>query len=408
MRIVVRLLILAGLCVAAGCSSAATGALPQRQASSVGGHPMDSVGAVPGDSVGAVPGDSVGAVPGDSVGAVPGAILSCGLPQGTQASCTIAINQNIPSLSDPLTPLSLIPGLHPADLESAYGLPSGAKGGTVAIVDAYDDATAAADLAVYRTAFGLPPCTALNGCFKKVNQSGGTSSYPVANAGWSEEISLDLDMVSAVCPQCSIVLVEANSAQMDDLASAVDTAASLGAQAISNSYYAPEWAGETAEDVHYDHPGIAITASSGDVARPNYPADSPYVTSVGGTSLTGSPGGWSQTGWQYSGQGCSVYERRPAWQHTGGICSTTRSTVDMAVVADPSTGVAMFDSQVGGWMVAGGTSVGAPVVAAAYALSGNFAGPGYSYANASDFTDVAPAGYDAVTGLGTPEGIRGL
>jgi subtilase family serine protease len=322
-------------------------------------------------------------------------------------SCTIAINLTLPPISLSTTPSSLIPGLHPADLRSAYGLPSDNAGGTVAIVDAFDDPTAETDLAVYRTAFGLPPCTSLNGCFTKVNQQGGRLLYPAINLAWDEEISLDLDVVSAVCPKCKILLVEANSTSVNDLGPAVDTAARLGAVAISNSYYTTEWPGESAYDSYYDHPGVAITVSAGDAAQAFYPAASPYVTAVGGTTLASSNGTWSETPWAYGGRGCSAYELKPDWQGGNG-CQGKRSTVDVAAVANPQTGVSMFDSTAGGWLVAGGTSVGAPLVAAAYALSGNPQGPAYSYAHASAFHDVLPAGYDWPTGLGSPNGVAGL
>lgn len=336
---------------------------------------------------------------------LPGAALACALSSNPgQAGCTVAININIAPLSDPSTPASLLPGLHPSDLQNAYHLPS-AAGGVVAIVDAYDDPSAENDLGIYRAAYGLPACTSSNGCFRKVNQQGAAGSYPAADAGWDEEISLDLDVVSAACPNCSIVLVEANSAQIDDLGAAVDTAAAMGAAAISNSYYAVEWSGETSEDAHYRHPGTAITVSSGDQAAPFYPAASQYVTAVGGTTLSGSAGAWNETPWAYAGQGCSAYVPRPAWQKN--ICKS-RATVDVAAVADPQTGVSMYDSLAGGWLVAGGTSVGAPLIASAYALSGNPAGPAYSYAHKDQFNDISPSGFDAATGLGSPIGVSGF
>jgi subtilase family serine protease len=355
------------------------------------------------------PQDSVGSVPGgDSVGSVPGGDLACGYSlSSASANCSIAINVNVPPISDATTPSNLLPGLHPADLQNAYALPSQSGGGTVAIVDAYDDPQAESDLGVYRTAYGLPPCTSSNGCFSKVNQTGTAGSYPLPNAGWDNEISIDLDVVSAVCPNCKILLVEANSNLLSDLGAAVDTAAKLGAVAISNSYYAAEWSGETAYDAYYHHPGIAITVSSGDNAKPYYPSTSPYVTSVGGTSLSSSAGSWSESPWAYGGRGCSRYESKPLWQGSNG-CQGKRSANDVSAVADPQTGVSMYDSTAGGWLVAGGTSVGAPLIAAAYALSGNPQGPAYSYGHRSAFHDVAPAGYDWATGLGTPNGVGGL
>ena len=357
----------------------------------------------PADSIEPMPGDSIEPMPGDSIEPMPGSDLACKLTlQADAANCSVAINTTIPPLADAGAPANLLRGLHPADLQAAYGLPAANAGGTVAIVDAYDDPLAEADLAVYRSAFGLPACTSSNGCFRKINQNGGSASYPAPDAGWSTEIALDLDMVSAACPKCKILLVEAQSNSYEDLGAAVDTAASLGTLAVSNSYYGPEWPGETTVDAHYDHPGIALTVSAGDEPGTFYPAASPYVTSVGGTSLAGG----TETAWQYGARGCSRYEVKPAWQHVAKCGS--RSVVDVAAIADPQTGVTMFDSAAGGWLVAGGTSVGAPIIAAAYALSGNPQGPAFSYARASAFHNLGSGGYDAATGLGTLSGVGGL
>lgn len=368
----------------------------------------DNPSALPGDNPSALPGDNPSALPGDNPSALPGAQLACSNTfTAGQANCTVALNLNAPIISDAQTPANLLGGLHPSDLQSRYALPAGNAGGLVAIVDAYDDPNAEADLAVYRTAFGLPACTSLNGCFTKVDQHGGTS-YPQANLGWSQEIALDLDMVSAVCPKCSILLVETNSPSFDDLGAGVDFAASRHPLAISNSYYGPEYSGETAEDVHYNHPGIAITASSGDQRSPFFPAASPYVTSVGGTSLSGGSGTWTEKAWPYDGAGCSKFEAKPSWQGNTGC--KTRSTVDLSAVADPQTGVTTYDSTAGGWYVAGGTSIGAPLVAAAYALSGNPQGPAYSYGHfKSAFYPIGgQGGYYWTTGLGSPDGLTGL
>ncbi|HZZ64811.1 MAG TPA: hypothetical protein VFE17_04880 [Candidatus Baltobacteraceae bacterium] len=357
----------------------------------------------------ALPGGTPQALPGGTPQALPGASLGCDLTfEADQANCTIAININIPPVSDASTPANLLSGLHPADLQNRYRLPVGRSGGTVAIVDAYDSPVAEKDLAVYRAAFGLPACSSSNGCFRKVNQLGQTTSYPGANSGWDQEIALDLDMVSAACPNCKIVLVEAKSSSFDDLGAAVDKAASLGAVAISNSYYGPEWSGETAYDKHYHHSGIAITVSSGDQQSSFYPAASPYVTTIGGTSLNGASGTWKETAWQNGGEGCSLYEAKPSFQSSTNTGCKTRAAADIAAVADPQTGVTMYDSTAGGWLVAGGTSVGAPIVAAAYALSGNPQGPAYSYSHRSDFYDLPPTSYDLPTGLGSPNGITGL
>jgi len=337
-----------------------------------------------------------------------GDFLACNLQDTPgQVDCTIALNLNVPANPNPNTPQSLLPGYHPADLQSAYGLPSTRPGGTVAIVDAYDDPVAESDLGVYRLAFGLPSCTTSNGCFKRVNEYGQSGSYPPPNLQWQEEMSLDMDVVSAVCPNCRILLVEANSPTIADLGTAVDTAASMGAVAISNSYYAQEWPAEGKMDFHYRHPGHAVVVSSGDEPASYYPAASPYVTSVSGTTLTLGQTR-TETAWAPSGHGCAFFEPIPRWQQNIAPC-TTRSSVDMAAVADPQTGVTFWDSISGGWLVGAGTSVGSPLVAAAYALAQHPEPPSYSYAHAGgNFHDLPPQGYDLATGLGSLDGVAGL
>jgi subtilase family serine protease len=324
-------------------------------------------------------------------------------------------------------------GLHPytaADLQAAYRLPSALLGGrqTVAIVDAFDDPNAAADLAIYRAANHLPPCTTASGCFTKVNQRGQRGGYPAPDAGWAEEISLDLDMVSAACPNCKIILVEANSALLSPVFAAADEAARLGANVISNSYGTnTEYAGENTDCRHYDHPKIAITASAGDNGfGVEVPAVCPAVTAAGGTTLyrASGPRGWGETAWPGTGSGCSAYIPKPAWQHDT-LCGM-RTTADVAAVADPATPVAVYDTYGGdpGWEFFGGTSVAAPLIAGAYALAGNTItiGPGaaHLYAQHTHLYDItagsngtcggsylctAVNGYDGPTGWGTPHGI---
>jgi len=265
----------------------------------------------------------------------------------------------------------------PADIQSAYGLTSVAASygadQTVAIVDAYDLPTAESDLALYRSHYGLSPCTTANGCFKKVNQAGTTSSYPAADAGWGGEIALDLDAVSATCPQCHILLVEANSASGSNLAVAVNRAAAMGATQISNSYGGSEFSGEDLSQSAYNHPGVAVTVSSGDSGYGvEFPAASQYVTAVGGTSLykDSSARGWSESAWDGAGSGCSAYIPKPAWQ-TDSPCAM-RVVADVSAVADPYTGIATYDSYGTGsypWQQVGGTSLASPVVAAAYAAT---------------------------------------
>jgi subtilase family serine protease len=318
-------------------------------------------------------------------------------------------------------------GYGPSDLQSAYKLGGATGTGTIAIVDAYDDPNAESDLGVYRSHFGLSPCTTANGCFTKANQTGGTIP-PRASASWAQEISLDLDMASAICPNCKILLVEANSASFTDLAAAVDTAANLGATSISNSYGGSEFSseGSSTYDGHYKHPGIAITVSSGDSGYGvEFPASSEYVTAVGGTTLkrNSSTRAWSETVWSGAGSGCSAYIPKPSWQHDAG-CPNNRTVADVAAVADPNTGVAVYDSyNASGWLVFGGTSVASPIIASVYALAGNAGSVNYGsypYTHTSSLFDVTsgsngsctPAylctgvsGYDGPTGLGTPNGL---
>ncbi|MEY9846417.1 subtilase family serine protease [Streptacidiphilus sp. BW17] len=330
-----------------------------------------------------------------------------------------------------VTPGATPSGFGPADLLSAYALPAnGGAGQTVAIVDAYNDPKAGADMAVYRKQYGLPACTKATGCFKQVSQTG-TTTLPANNAGWSGEISLDLDMVSAIAPNAHIILVEAKTASMVNLGTAVNEAAKLGATEISNSYGGSESSADTTDDTTYfNHPGIAITASSGDSGYGvEYPAASRYVTAVGGTSLSKASGtrGWKESVWSTSstegaGSGCSAYDAKPTWQTDSG-CSK-RTVADVSAVADPATGVAVYETYgASGWNVYGGTSVASPLIAAVYADAGAHTAAvpaSIAYANASSLNDVttgstatcspsylctAGPGYDGPTGLGTPNGL---
>jgi subtilase family serine protease len=316
-------------------------------------------------------------------------------------------------------------GLGPADIRSAYALTASSSGGrTVAIVDAYNDPTAEADLGVYRSQFGLSACTTANGCFRKVSQTGSTTSLPKNDAGWATEISLDLDMVSAACPDCKILLVEAASNSFANLGTAVNYAATqAGVVAISNSYGGGDSAGTSA----YNHPGIAVTASTGDGG---YGVESPAsfgtVVAVGGTSLRKATNtrGWTETAWSGAGSGCSTLNAKPSWQTAVTQCSG-KANADVSAVADPNTGVSVYDSTLyqgrSGWQVYGGTSASSPIIASVYALSGNTAGypASYTWAHASGLFDVtsgsngtcspaiwcnATTGWDGPTGLGTPNG----
>jgi len=318
-------------------------------------------------------------------------------------------------------------GLTPADLAAAYELPkSGGAGTTVALVDAYDAPAVESDLAVYRKQFGLPACTSANGCFRKVGQSGKSTSLPASDEGWAQEISLDVEMVSAACPACTILLVEADSDSMEDLGAAENSAVKLGAKIVANSWGGAESSGDDAWDTnHFKHAGVLITASSGDDGYGvEFPAASPHVLAVGGTKLARSSAsrGWSESAWSGGGSGCSAFAAKPSWQHDSGCAR--RTVADVSAVADPDTGVAVYTSagDAGGWNVFGGTSVAAPLVAAIFAVTGHAgASPQLAYAHASAFHDLksgsngscaasaaylcaAHSGYDGPTGLGSPDG----
>ncbi|HEX6498127.1 MAG TPA: S53 family peptidase [Micromonosporaceae bacterium] len=352
---------------------------------------------------------------------------SCPAALAGEASCMAVVRTDIKPLKG-VQPNATPSGYGPADLQSAYKLPSSTAGSgqTIAIVDAYDDPTAESDLAVYRSQYGLPACTTANGCFRKVDQNGGTT-YPRKNGGWAQEISLDLDMVSAICPNCHILLVEASSNSFANLGAAVNEAAKLGANAISNSYGGSD-ASDSNYGSYYNHPGIAVTVSSGDSGYgTEYPASSHYVTAVGGTSLTraNNTRGWNETVWSGAGSGCSSYNAPLSGQASVNTGCSNRAVADVSAVADPNTGVAVYDSTayqgLSGWLVFGGTSVASPIIASVFGLAGNASSidNNYPYSHASSLFDVtsgsngscspsqlctARTGWDGPTGLGTPNG----
>ncbi len=337
-------------------------------------------------------------------------------------------------------------------LHSAYSLPNEttpSAAQTVAVVDAFDDPTAESDLAVYDEQFGLPPCTSANGCFRKVNEHGNASPLPQKQGEWDTEISIDVQMAHAICQNCHVLLVEASSEEFSDLSTAVDTAASAGASEISNSYGATEVAGDNADAPGYDHPGVVVTVSSGDCGYlnescrrdpvgANFPADSPNVVAVGGTTLKEHAGAWTSTAWGEGGSGCSSMFSAALWQSeladfsaTG--CASARSVADVAAIGNPQTGVDVYDSTPDGrgdptgWGVWGGTSVSSPIVASEFALAGGSHGVAhaaatlYGHFGESDaLYDVvsgsngscgitseckAGAGYDGPTGVGSPVGL---
>jgi Subtilase family len=340
----------------------------------------------------------------------------------------------------PAASFSAPAGWGATDIEKAYRLPVTRRGGTVAVVEMYDTPELESYLNTYRKQYGLPPCTTANGCFRKVNEHGQAAPLPPNGTGsdWDLEATLDVDMVSAACPKCHILVVEAEPGSWADFANAENTAARLGAVAISNSYGTRETGQVQTYASAYNHPGHTIVASSGDYGftAASFPANLAAVTAAGGTQLSTAHNarGYSERVWNdpsgASGSGCSAYVAKPSWQHDDHCPG--RTVADVSAVA---TGIAIYEPTYaqGGWLLAGGTSAASPLIAGIYALAGNATTvkPGYEYAHAGAFFDVtagnndwvndtggatcgddylcvAKKGYDAPTGLGTPDGIGGL
>jgi hypothetical protein len=311
-------------------------------------------------------------------------------------------------------------GYQPSQLRAAYGFVGLACSGgatcgagqTIAIVDAYDAPSIASDLAAFNSQFGLP----CNNCFQRLMPQG----PPKADAGWALEASLDVEWAHAMAPGATILLVEATSASISSLLSAVDYAVAQGASVVSMSWGTTEFLGETSFDSHFTAPGVTFVASSGDSGQGvNYPAASPYVTSVGGTRLPLDASGnltGPETAWSGSGGGVSAYERAPGYQSS--IGASGRTVPDVSYAADPTTGVAVYDTTPyngqAGWFVVGGTSAGAPQWAALAAIvngqrtsrlgAANSSLYGVPSTNFRDITSPLPAkpGYDTATGLGSP------
>jgi len=322
-----------------------------------------------------------------------------------------------------LSPDATPSGYGPSDLQSAYNIAgasaSNGGGATVAVMEAADDPNLESDLGTYRAQYGLPACTTGNGCFRKVNGSGQQGNYPPGDTGWGGEASLDVDMVSAVCPNCHILVVESQ-----DLEGAQNVAVSLGARFISNSWGTGDGSGDAGADGDFNHSGVVDVASSGDSGYGvSYPASSQYVVAVGGTSLyrASNSRGWSESTWSGAGAGCSSWESKPSWQTDSG-CGR-RTVADVSAIADPGTGVAFYDTYgSGGWGVVGGTSVSSPIIASVFALAGapSSAAASVLYAHSGALNDItsgsdgscspsylctAQPGYDGPTGLGTPNGL---
>jgi len=337
----------------------------------------------------------------------------------------LALDLQAKSASSPQT--SPVP-YTPDQIRSAYGIDRlnlDGSGQTIAIIDAYDDPTIAEDLAVFSQRFGLPPATLV----KATPQ--GTPDY---DPGWASEIALDVEWAHSIAPRAKILLVEARSTSFSNLMAAVDYAVAQGAEQISMSWGGSEYAGELRNDVHFRHPGVSFFAAAGDQGgQALYPAVSPYVTAVGGTTLQldNSGNSLSETAWNSGGGGHSLYVARPAYQ-TGFLFDPNRGSPDVAYNSDTSTGFYVYDSSsaYGGWFQVGGTSAGTPQWAALAALVNQgradrgkpSLGSGTTYGTnevlyampSTDFVDVivgsngypAVPGYDLATGRGSPRANR--
>lgn len=369
---------------------------------------------------------------------------ACAAPHGRVASCLAVYRSADAVRADTVSPLAGPPSgwTTPAKIQAAYKLPaSRGAGQTIGIVDAFDNPKAESNLATFRKQFGLPPCTTKNGCFRKVNQRGAAKPLPQGDPDWGVEIALDLQAVSAACPKCHILLVEGNDATFNDLGVAENTAVRLGAKAVSNSYGGNEFNGAAAVGKkYYTHPGRAIVASSGDLGfQPaTIPAAFRTTIAVGGTTLkraAGTTRGWKEKVWGdasgAAGSGCSAYFSKPAWQKDK-RCKM-RTIADVSAVADPNSGLAVYDTYGlgadNGWIQVGGTSLSSPLIAGMIGLAGNsgkLSNASYLYAHRGRFYDVVGGsnalamgcggdylctgvkGYDGPSGIGTPHGVGGL
>ena len=336
-------------------------------------------------------------------------------------------------------------GLTPTQIRRAYGLPSrGAPGQTIAVVSAYDDPHAQADLNAYDAHFGLPACTSGNRCLRKLNQAGKPSPLPPADptgGQWITESALGTEVAHGICESCRILLVEANTDLKADLSAAANTAATAGATVIVTSFVLAEEPFDPQYASDYSHPRAVVVAAVGDPpageiwggTAASFPSAFPAVIAAGGTDLALSRNGGygSETAWQGTVSGCSIYEQKPAWQSPvvpADVCPS-RAVADVAAEADPGVPVLITGIQgPGGGPLynADGTSVSAPIIAGVIGLAGSVGANEsqmlYKHARSEPkaFHDIvngenvpgcvnvickAGPGWDGPTGLGTPNGL---
>ncbi len=329
------------------------------------------------------------------------------------------------AVPNPSAAPSQIPGIRPAQLAQQYNYnpASGGSNQTVAVVVAFDDSTYLEnDLNVYRSTFGMSPCTVASGCLTFVNQYP-KLAIPDVFGLWPIEADVDVEMVSAVCPNCKILVAQALDRHIKSMSATNDVAVANGATEVSNSWSIPESSGALGYAAHFAHPGIPITAGAGDGGfGVGFPADVASVIAVGGTTLNIAT--HQESVWPLTGSGCSALVAKPAFQTDAGCPNRTAN--DVAVVADPTTGVAVYSTTAGGWVVMGGTSLGPPIIAAMYALQGNAGQIDDAtslYKNAGSFNKIltgsngtcspsylctAGGVYSGPTGVGSPNGTAGF
>ena len=392
--------------VVAGCASSTGAVSPGARSAAHAAHDGLNVSR-------ALPANSPTPVPADTAACAPG-------PAPASATCG-AVKAPGPPGKAP------VGGLTPAQLRAAYGLPAAPASGVpagpvITVVEAFDSPQAEQDLKTYRTQFGLPACTTPNGCFTKTQVPPTPGAPPPAPAPpgnssdattWADERALDLAVASAACPMCRIALVEAAGEDLDSLSAAVGLAATYHPAVMSISWGVPEYGNGANIDAvaqsQYDRPGVPMVASAGDLGNGliQFPASSPYVTSVGGTSLTPASNarGWSESEWGGSGDGCSAMFAQPSWQTIATPCKGARAIPDVSFLANANPGVAVYVQADGGWVVLGGTSVGAPWIAALYAQAGDYGlttvGAPNLYAHIGALNPVAGAN-------GSPNGVIGF
>ncbi len=314
-------------------------------------------------------------------------------------------------------------GLSPREVATAYGFTTtGGSGSTLAVVDAYGDPTITADLEAFSGEYGLRPCTTSDKCLTKVNETGGTktAAAPHRTTGWALETSLDVEWAHALAPNADILLVEATSNNDTDLLAAVRYAATR-AQYVTMAWGGTEFSGETTLDAAFANSDVSYFAAAGDSASElSYPATSPDVVAVGGTTLTvtAATGAWkSETAWATAGGGCSKYETAapaqaayPSYDQEGANCAGKRAVPDISLDANPSDGVAVYDTDgYPGWLVVGGTSASTDMVAAHAAETGEHVDATLVYGGTMELYNVTTGsnghpcekGYNLCAGLGS-------